>query len=131
MKYITLLIFIFLLSACSTNHKDSQLNQQQTVEAGTVVSVKTIEIKPEKIDSYGNVGVSVGSGGHSGVYGAVDVGTLGKIFRNATKAKTALEIIVKKESGDTVAITQDTKESFKKGETVKILLRNGEARIIH
>ncbi|MEE9326021.1 MAG: hypothetical protein V3U71_01920 [Cocleimonas sp.] len=110
---------------------DNQLNKQQTVELGTVISVKTVKLKPESIDSYGNVGVSVGSGGHSGVYGSVDVGTIGRIFRNATRDKVAQEIIVKKKSGETIAVTQDNKISFSKGDKVKLLLRNGKARVIH
>jgi outer membrane lipoprotein SlyB len=130
-KYFSFLLLSFLLSACSTNDVDNQLNKQQIVESGTVISVKTVNIKPEKINSYGNVGVSVGSGGHSGVYGSVDVGTIGRIFRNASRDKKAQEIIIKKDTGNVVAITQDTKVIFKKGDKVRLLLRNGKARVTH
>ncbi len=131
MKILSALILLFSLTACSSNTANNQLGKQQTVETGTVVSVKTIKIKPEEIRSYGNVGVGVGSGGYRGVYGSVDVGTLARLFRNATGPKTAQEIIVNKTNGETVAITQEAKENFKQGDSVKILLRNGEARVIH
>lgn len=131
MKKLSPLILFLLLSACSSSQTDNQIGKQQTVETGTVVAVKTVNLTPEKINSYGNVGVSVGSGGHSGVYGSVDVGTIGKLFRNATGPKTALEIIVKKDNGEVIAITQASKVSFKKGDYVKLLLRNGKAQVIH
>lgn len=130
MKHLSFILLSILLSACTANTVDSQLNKQQKVESGTILSVKIIKIKPEKIDSYGNVGVSVGSGGHNGVYGSVDIGTIGKLFRNVTRDKISQEIIVKKDSGNIVAITQDTNVTFKKGDKVRLLLRNGKARAI-
>ncbi|MEH6457193.1 MAG: hypothetical protein V7749_12760, partial [Cocleimonas sp.] len=101
------------LSACSNNapkkpkYKTIQtLNNQQQVETGTVVSVRTIQVKPDANKSYGspygNVGVSASSGGFRGIYGSIDLATLGRLFKGATATKTAQEIIVKKSTGETV-----------------------------
>ena len=137
MKLFKLVLFsmIFIsLSACSNNQKASTgaIANVQKVEMGKIVSVKTVSLSSEKINSYGNVGVSVGSGGHSGVYGSVDLSTLGKLYRNATTPTTAQQLIIIKSNGETVAITQPTsKEGFKIGDSVKLLLQNGKAKVIH
>jgi len=131
---LLILVSILSLSACSNNKTAStkSITNMQKVETGKIVSIKTIAVKPEEINSYGNIGVSVGSGGHSGVYGAFDLATLGKVFRNATKAKTAQKFIIKKSNGEMIAITQaNSKEIFNVGDTVKILLKDGKAKIIH
>jgi len=127
---------VLSLNACTntTNKKPKTiqtLNKQQKVELGTVVAVRTIQIKPEAINSYGNVGVAASSGGFRGIYGSIDLSTISRIFKNTTSAKTAQEVIVKKNSGETVAITQAFKENFKRGDAVKILIRNGNAQVIH
>lgn len=133
-----LIITSFLtLSACSNNKTATtagtgKIENMQKVETGTIVSVKTIALKPEEINSYGNVGVSVGTGGSSGVYGSVDLATIGKLYRNATKPTTAQQLIIKKENGETVAITQAaSKEVFKAGDAVKLLIQDGKAKVIH
>ncbi len=148
---ILCIIAIINVSACSnnknasTNNRTLQNSQKQggwqynknitniqKIEQGTIISMNTIAIKPEKINTYGSVGVSVGSGGQSGVYGAFDLATLGKVFRNATKPKTALRFIIKKANGEMVAITQPpSKEVFKIGDSVKLLLENDKAKVIH
>lgn len=104
----------------------------QKVELGTIISVKTIPIKAEMVNSYGNMGITIGSGGTSGIYGTVDIATLGKLYRNATKPTTALQFIIKRTNGEMVAITQaHSKEVFKAGETVKLFIEDGKAKITH
>lgn len=143
MKKITITISLFLMlnlvTACSNNatekRNDStniQLGTLKKVEFGTVVSVKNITIKPTQTPaprSSGNIGVNVGSGG-TGIYGTVDVATLTRLF-SENKAKTAQEIIIKKEHGELVVVTQNSKEIFNKGDKVKILSRNNKAIVIH
>ncbi|MEE9445795.1 MAG: hypothetical protein V3V19_09040 [Cocleimonas sp.] len=127
------------LIACSSNKttsnrniSESQLGVSTKVETGIVLSVKTINLKGSNDKkSYGNVGVSVGTGGNAGLYGTVDVATIGRFFSSIDKPTTAQEIIIKKENGDTVAITQATKAQFKKGDKIKVLLRSGKSVVIH
>jgi len=142
MKTTTALLLLITLSglaACSTSNKTArndntniQLGTLKKVEFGTVVSVKNISIKPTRTEaprSTGNIGVNVGSGG-TGIYGTVDVATLTRLF-SENKPKTVQEIIIKKEFGELVVVTQDTKEVFKKGDKVKILSRNNKAIVMH
>ena len=127
----------FGLSACSNTEKAKAkpkyktiqtLNQQQKVETGTVVSVRAIQIKPPN-HSRPSIGVAASSGGFRGVYGSIDMATLSRIFGN-NRTIEAQEIIVKKSTGDTIAITQVSKEKFKQGENVKILLRDGKSIVV-
>lgn len=104
---------------------------EQKIETGIVLAVRIIEVEPEPIHSYGNVGVNVDSSGTSGIQGSIDLKTLGTLYRNATKDKTAQELIVKKDMGETVAITQSTKEIFKVGDRIKVFKRDGKAVVIH
>ncbi len=136
---LVLLITLSSLAACSTSNKTArndntniQLGTLKKVEFGTVVSVKNIPIKPTRNEaprSTGNIGVNVGSGG-TGIYGTVDVATLTRLF-SENKPKTVQEIIIKKEFGELVVVTQDTKEVFKKGDKIKILSRNNKAIVMH
>lgn len=127
--------FSFGLSACSNTEKAKPkyktiqtLNEQQKVETGTVVSVRNILVNPPNYRRP-SIGVAASSGGFRGVYGSIDMDTLSRLFGN-NKATKAQEIIVKKSSGDTVAITQVSKEIFTQGEKVKILLRNGQSIVV-
>jgi outer membrane lipoprotein SlyB len=143
MKHFILITSLFfmlsLVTACSNNNtakRDDSTNVQlgtlKKVEFGSVVSVKNITIKPTRAEaprSSGNIGVNVGSGG-TGIYGTVDVATLTRLF-SESKTKTVQEIIIKKEHGELVVVTQKSKEVFNKGDKVKILSRNNKAIVIH
>lgn len=125
----------FGLSACSNTEKAKPkyktiqtLNQQQKVETGTVVSVRSIQINTQSY-SRPSFGVAASSGGFRGIYGSVDLATLSRFLGN-NKTTEAQEIIVKKSAGNTVAITQVTKEKFKQGDKVKILQRDGQSVVV-
>ena len=137
---LTLLLIFglsFGLSACSNTtkakpkYKTIQTLNERPVETGTVVSVRTIQLQQEALNSYGNIGVSASSGGFSGIYGSIDLATLGRIFNKQSNSRTFQEVIVKKNNGQTVAITQTPTEAFRQGDVVKILLHNGESQVIH
>lgn len=133
---------VLSLSACSNNppkkktkYKTIQtLNQQQKVEYGTVIAARTFKINADNqnasVSPYGNIGVAASSGGFRGIYGSIDLATIGRLFNKAQSTKTAQEIIVKKNTGETVSITQVQKQNFKQGDKVKIVIRNGNAEVI-
>ncbi|HFC93513.1 MAG TPA: hypothetical protein ENJ51_11950 [Leucothrix mucor] len=100
----------------------------QKVEQGTITQIKKIAIARDSNPLGSSIGVSVGSGGHAGVYGAFD---MGRIFSAMTKPTHQLELIVKKQKGGFVAVTQPLGGNFKVGDNVKILLRNGLAVVQH
>lgn len=140
-SFLALLMLGLMLSmsACSntaenTTTKTNQALNQHKVELGTVVAVRMIEIKPDaNRPNYplSNVGIAASSGGFRGIYGSIDLATFSRLFKNNSETKTAQEIIVKKNNGETVAITQAFKETFKQGDAVKILVRNGYAQVVH
>lgn len=100
----------------------------QTVEVGMITRVKKIPTKNTSGSLGSRVGVSVGSGGHAGVYGTFDVG---KIFSALSTPAYQLELTIKKQNGALVAITQPLAGHFEVGDNVKILLRNGRAVVEH
>jgi len=133
-KFILLAMSVTLLSlftACSSQNNDQRIYTLQEVQSGTVVAVKKVVIKAEPVRPHGNVGVSVGSGGHAGLYGAVDVLTLGSLLGIKKKDKVMQEIIIKRPNGTLVAVTQPYSKIFNRGDKVKIIQRGNEARVIH
>ncbi len=118
-----------LTAACSST--DNRTNKLQEVQSGVVIGVKKVVIKPEPVRPRGNIGVSVGSGGHAGVYGAVDILSIGSLLGIGKKDKVMQEIIIKRPNGELVAVTQPYTTIFKKGERVKIIQRGNQARVTH
>ena len=131
MKFFTAIILLLTLTACSNHSVNSQPDNLANVETGTVLSIRTAPIEPIKIYPRGNVGVGIGSGGYRGIFGSIDAGTIGRIFSNSTGPKFAQEVIVKKRSGEIVAIRQAAKTTFKQGDRVKIIVQKGQAEVIH
>ena len=119
---------IATLSACSTTNINTRADKQGT-QTGTVLAVKATYIKPETL--HPNIGVSIGSGGYGGVYGGFDVGNVVRAARDANSPNYRQVITVQQSNGETVAISQISRQAFKPGDHVKLILVNGEARVIH
>ncbi len=131
-QLITILALISLITSCTnTTNNDKRIYTLQDVQSGSVIAVKKVVLKAEPIKPHGNVGVSLGSGGHAGFYGAVDILTLGSLFGIKKKDKVMQEIIIRRPNGTLVAVTQPYSASFKRGDKVKIIKRGNEARVIH
>lgn len=122
-------LFVIFLTACS-NSNNNRVNTLQEVQRGTIVSINQVYIKPKPIKPRGNVGVSVGSGGHSGIYGAIDIMTLGSLLGVKRKGTVMQEVIIKRPNGTLIAVTQPYTTAFHVGEAIKILRRGSEARVI-
>ena len=128
-QLLTVIALLSLITSCTNN--DKRIYTLQEVQSGSVVAVKRVVIKPEPIKPRGNIGVSVGSGGHAGLYGAVDILTLGSFFGIKKKDKIMQEIIVKRPNGTLVAVTQPYSTSFHRNDKVRIIKRGSEARVVH
>lgn len=134
MKLLSILLITLTLTACSNqmgngNTVNTASSKQKSMETGTVIHVRSIYLKPERLRP--NIGVSVGSGGYRGAYGGIDVGNVARVIRDANKPRFEQKIIVKINDGNTAEITQVSRETFKKGDKVKVVLQRGEARVIH
>ena len=144
---IVLLATSMILSGCPQSlsggaYSRGQARQEQSVRNGTVESVRPVAIEGTKTPigtvagaAVGGVaGSTVGSGRGSGVaaiLGAVVGGIAGSAAEEGLTRKKGLEIIVKLDSGNTVAITQEADEEFKPGERVHIISGVGVSRVAH
>lgn len=122
-------ILLMFLASCSTNKMKTA--QIQEVQTGTVVASRQIFVKSNPVKPRGNVGVSVGSGGHAGLYGSVDIFTLGSLMGIRRKDKVMQEIIIRRPNGTLVAVTQPLNRIFKRGEKIRIVKRGNEARVVN
>ena len=63
--------------------------------------------------------------------GAVLGGVAGQAIEEKTTKKEGLEITVKLDSGQIIAVTQEADEQFRAGEKVRVLSGSGVTRVSH
>lgn len=145
-KVFAILLVPALLAGCASglgsgDYERKEARRVYEVKTGVVESVRTVKL--EGTDSNvgtvagGVVGGVAGSGVGSGkgsaigaVLGAVAGGVAGKAVEEVATRKTALEIVVRLDSGRTIAIVQeDAGEAFARGDRVRILESGGQARV--
>ncbi|MGH8750195.1 MAG: glycine zipper 2TM domain-containing protein [Burkholderiales bacterium] len=119
-----------------------QARQEQNVRNGKVESVRAVTIEGTKTPigtlaggAVGGVaGSTVGGGRGSAVaaiIGAVAGGIAGSVAEEGLTRKPGLEIVVKLDSGNTIAITQEADEEFRIGDRVRIISGGGVSRVAH
>jgi outer membrane lipoprotein SlyB len=135
------------LSACAGSQSGSAYSRSQTrgemqVRMGVVESVRTVTIEGTQ-SGVGTVaggvvggvaGSNVGSGKGStvgAVIGAVLGGMAGQAIEEKSSKKDGLEITIKLDTGQIIAVTQEADEPFHPGERVRILSGNGVTRVSH
>ncbi len=144
---IALLAASLILDGCAPSlsggaYSRGQARKEDTVKIGTVESVRPVQIEGTKTPigtvaggAVGGVaGSTVGSGKGSAVaaiLGAVVGGVAGSAIEEAVTREQGLEIIIKLDSGNTVAITQKADEEFKPGERVHVISGGGVSRVAH
>ena len=144
---IALLAASLILDGCASSmsgraYSRGQARQEQAVRYGTVESVRPVQIEGTKTPigtiaggAVGGVaGSTVGSGKGSGVaaiLGAVVGGIVGSAAEEGLTRRDGLEIIVKLDSGNTIAITQEADENFSSGERVHVISGGGVSRVAH
>jgi len=114
------------------------------VVQAVVQSVSSVVIVPEGKDTGGGqlagglLGAIVGSGagndgGRNSQVGAVLGGVLGTLagqkVQQATQRKEGLQIIVRLDTSEMLAVTQDADVQFVAGELVYVLRGNGQTRV--
>lgn len=145
---ITLVLFLSIgLAACSSAPSSSTYQRAQAgkiheVKLGQVVSVRNVAIEPDQTE----IGNAAGSilGGIAGstagegagklaatTIGAVVGGIVGSKVDRGVQTQPGYEITVRLESGKIVAISQLADERFKVGDQVKVIEKNGMARVTH
>lgn len=143
-----MLTAVVALAGCATGsssggaYSRSQARQEQTVRLGVVESVRQVTIEGER----GPVGAITGAvvGGYAGsnvghgrgselatVLGAVAGGLAGSAIEGKVTTRAGLEITVKLENGQLIAVTQEADEDFRPGDRVRVLSGGGATRVSH
>ena len=144
---LALLAASLILNGCASSmsgraYSRGQARQEQAVRYGTVESVRPVKIEGTKTPigtvAGGAVGGVAGStiGGGKGsavaaILGVVVGGIAGSAVEEAVTRRDGLEIIVKLDSGNTIAITQEADENFSPGERVHVISGGGVSRVAH
>lgn len=117
-----------------------QARKEQTVRMGVVESVREVQIEGTKTPVGTVAGAAVGGiagssvGGGTGrsiatVIGAVAGGVAGSAVEEGITRRAGLEITVKLDSGQMVAIVQEADEAFRPGDRVRIVSGGGVSRV--
>ena len=117
-----------------------QARREQTVRMGFIESVRDVKLEgtrsgvgPAAGAVVGGVaGSAIGHGRGSVVgtiLGAVVGGVAGQAVEQGVTAKPGVEVTVKLDSGQMVAITQDADEAFRPGDRVRILSDGATSRV--
>ena len=136
---------LLVLSACApgqgaNSYSRSQARTEQSVRMGTVEGVRVVRLEgtrsPVGTLAGGVVGGVAGSAIGQGrgstigaVLGAVAGGLAGSAIEQGVTRKEGLEITVRLDNGNMIAITQEADEQFKPGERVRILSGGGVSRV--
>jgi outer membrane lipoprotein SlyB len=113
-----------------------------SVRLGVVESVRHVTIEGTKspvgavagAGLGGLAGSNIGRGRGStagAIVGAVVGGVAGSAIEEQVTKKDGLEITVKLDSGELIAVTQEADEAFHPGERVRVLRGGGATRVSH
>ena len=135
------------LTGCAGSQSGSAYSRSQTrgemhVRMGVVESVRVVTIEGTQSGvgtvAGGVVGAVAGSNVGQGkgstvgsVLGAVLGGVAGQAIEERTSKKDGLEITIKLDSGQIIAVTQEADEQFRTGERVRVLSGSGATRVSH
>lgn len=137
-----------LLAGCAMEPRSAsvyepyQAMNEQSVRLGTVESVREVTITSRDSGVGGMTGAAlgglagsnVGSGKGSvtaGIAGAVAGGIIGQRAEGRVASRRGLEITIKLDNGDMVAVTQQADELFRPGERVRLLSDGYSTRVTH
>jgi outer membrane lipoprotein SlyB len=134
-----------LLAGCAGSQSGSAYSRTQTrgemqVRMGIVESVRSVLIEGTQSGVGavaggvvgGVAGSNVGQGRGStvgSVLGAVLGGVAGQAIEEKVSKKDGLEITIKLDSGQIIAVTQEADEQFHAGERVRVLSGSGVTRV--
>lgn len=144
--FIVLTVICLVLSGCASSlsgssYSRSDARRVQTVRTGTVINVRQVEIEGTRSGvgaiSGGAMGAVLGSfvgAGRGNVLAIVGGGLAGAAAGAAAEEgitrQPGLEITVKMDNGETIAIVQSADERFEPGDTVTVLVQSdGRARV--
>ncbi|HEX9434626.1 MAG TPA: glycine zipper 2TM domain-containing protein [Burkholderiales bacterium] len=150
MKYpivaASLLAAAALTGGCASDgaqvYNASEARSVESVQYGTVVSARPVEIKGERpvvgtlagAAVGGLLGSQIGHGNGSiagAVLGAVGGGVAGNAIEQRVTTHKGEEITVRLDTGETIAIVQPGWQDFAAGQRVQVVTGRGGARVQH
>ena len=146
MRLAALLLLSLMLAACASSrsgdvYTSGQTRQEMLVRTGTVESVREVLMEGTESGVGGFAGAAIGGvagsnvGGGRGqivgaILGAVAGGIAGSAIEENTTKKNALEITVRLDGGQLIAVVQEMgSERFQPGDRVRVLSGNGSSRV--
>lgn len=145
-RFPVLLTVAAVLSGCASRqsgdvYSRNQVMQTQTVQMGTVQSVRNVQIEGTK-SGIGAVGggiaggvlgstVGKGKGSTLAALGGAALGAVGgAVAEEKITKKNGLEITVQLDSGSVIAVVQQADVMFSVGERVRVLTSGGTTRVV-
>ena len=141
------MLLVSLVAGCAQGlgggtYTREQAGREQSVRMGVVESVRDVQLEgtrsgvgPAAGAVVGGIaGSSVGQGRGSAVaavIGGVAGGLAGQAAEQVGTRQTGVEITIKLDNGQMVAITQGADETFKPGDRVRILSDGYKSRVTH
>lgn len=143
---LPLLLLLILLGGCASSksgdvYTRDQARREQTIRMATIESIREVVLEGTKSPVGTVAGAAVGGiagstlGGGKGsavaaVIGAVAGGIAGAAIEEGVTRKLAMEITVKMDNGQMIAIVQEgDPREFRPGDRVRIISSYGESRI--
>lgn len=123
------------------NYTRAQVRGEQTVRLGVVESVRNVTIDARDTGTGtaagaalgGVAGSTLGGGNKANAAGAIAGAVIGGIIGNAVEKnnndRVGVEVTVRLESGQLIAITQEKDEEFRTGDKVRVLSGQGATRV--
>lgn len=123
------------------NYTRAQVRGEQTVRLGVVESVRNVTIDARDTGTGTAAGAAIGGvagstlgGGHKAnaagaIAGAVIGGIIGNAVEKNNNDRVGVEVTVRLESGQLIAITQEKDEEFRTGDKVRVLSGQGATRV--
>src|SRR5712664_3309423 len=96
----------------------SEARSVQSVAYGTIESVRPVRLN----EDHGGVGTAAG---------AIGGGLAGNALERNATAQSGTEIVVRLDSGATIAVVQGASEQFEAGQRVRVLTGRGGSRVEH
>ena len=140
-------LMLAMLAGCAQpglgggNYTRGQVRGEQMVRFGLVESVRDVVIDARDTGTGtlagaaigGVAGSTVGGGSRANAVGAIAGAVMGGIIGNAVEKsgndRKGVEVTVRLENGNVIAVTQEKDEDFRVGDRVRILSGQGTTRV--